>query len=281
MTSAKSVGARCNAATVQQFPIIVSFSSTTQKIQGQTIIKPRKAAIDLRSVFGANQAYVMMGRVQQLEQLFIIDSLPENKIYADKKALDQLEIMKNKSLNNNRPDWEKKQTNSIRIYFHNIQSLMDKIDDIKADDIPFFADVLIFAETWLDESICNTATELTLGNYSLNLNSMGRGKGLAVYYDVSRFQVTKQIGENNYQLTKIESGTFTVIALYRSQGEFNFLDQLMENIPETGDCLMIGDLNICSKKQQHYEIFKNLRTKEFKLLIKEATHMKGGHIDQV
>ena len=110
---------------------------------------------------------------------------------------------------------------------------------------------------------------------------MGRGKGLAVYYDVSRFQVTKQIGENNYQLTKIESGTFTVIALYRSQGEVNFLDQLMENIPETGDCLMIGDLNICSKKQQQHEIFKNLRTKGFKLLIKEATHMKGGHIDQV
>ena len=43
-------------------------------------MSPQKAAIDLRSVFGQNQAYVMLGRVQKLAQLFIIGSLPVNKI---------------------------------------------------------------------------------------------------------------------------------------------------------------------------------------------------------
>ena len=40
--TAKAKGARCNLATVQQFPVIVSFASTTHKIQGQTIIAEKQ-----------------------------------------------------------------------------------------------------------------------------------------------------------------------------------------------------------------------------------------------
>ena len=126
-TSAKSKGARANAATVQQFPLIFSFASTTHKIQGQTIVAPRKAAVDLRTVFGSNQAYVMLGRVQRQDQLNIIEFLPENKIYADKNALSQLVSMKEQSMNRNPPIWEQKFGESIKVYFHNIQSLKDKL----------------------------------------------------------------------------------------------------------------------------------------------------------
>ena len=58
--------------TVQKFPVILSFASTTHKIQC-------KVAIDLRYVFGLNQAYVMLGRVEQKEQLLIIGNLPDRK----------------------------------------------------------------------------------------------------------------------------------------------------------------------------------------------------------
>ena len=78
-TSQSNKGVKANVATVYQFPLILCFASTTHKIQGATILAPRKVAIDLTSVFGPNQAYVMLGRIQCMEQLYLIKSLPEKK----------------------------------------------------------------------------------------------------------------------------------------------------------------------------------------------------------
>ena len=171
-----------NNATVQQFPLILSFASTTHKIQGQTVAAPRKVAIDLRSVFGPNQAYVMLGRVQKKDQLFIIGELPENKITTDKEAKKQLAIMKAKSVNVNPPVWEKKYGQSLRICFLNIHSIRDKIDDIRADPILSYSDLIIFAETWLEKESQDDDPFLQLNKYKLFLNCFGKGKGLAVYY---------------------------------------------------------------------------------------------------
>ena len=113
----------------QQFPLILSFSTTCHKIQGQTIKAPQKVAVDIRSVFGANQAYVMLGRAEELSQLYIIGKLDEKKIYTDKEALSQLKIMKAKSVNNNPPVWEKTFVNSKKICFHNIHSLIHSLKD--------------------------------------------------------------------------------------------------------------------------------------------------------
>ena len=78
-TSQSNKGVKANVATVYQFPLILCFASTTHKIQGATILAPRKVAIDLTSVFGPNQAYVMLGRIQCMEQLYLIKSLPKKK----------------------------------------------------------------------------------------------------------------------------------------------------------------------------------------------------------
>ena len=53
-----------NTAKVYQFPIVVCFAATAHKFQGQTIIKPNKVAIDLRTIFQPAMAYVMLSRVQ-------------------------------------------------------------------------------------------------------------------------------------------------------------------------------------------------------------------------
>ena len=278
-TSANSKGARANAASVQQFPLIISFASTTHKIQGATIEAPKKVAVDLRTVFGANQAYVMLGRVQRQDQLSIIDSLPENKIYPDKSALEQLSLMKERSINRNPPIWERS-IRGIRVYFHNIQSLGDKFEDIKADVILSYADMIIFAETWLDQTIEETDDNLQLQNYKLHLNSNGRGKGLAVYYKECTVLPTEVRKDIYHQISKFEGEELTVLCVYRSYGDMSLASDLKELIPLSGPCLVIGDFNLCSKQQVNHQVFEALKVLNFKLLTVTPTHLKGGHIDQ-
>ena len=52
-----------NTAKIVQFPMRLCFATTAQKFQGQTVVKPNKICVDLKSVFAAAQAYVLLSRV--------------------------------------------------------------------------------------------------------------------------------------------------------------------------------------------------------------------------
>ena len=77
------------SCTATQFPLRLAFAATAHKVQGQTVKKPNSLAIDLRSVRESAQAYVMLSRVQCLNQVFIIDCLPADKIYRKTCIFDQ------------------------------------------------------------------------------------------------------------------------------------------------------------------------------------------------
>ena len=94
-------------AKVVQFPIRLCFAATTHCFQGQTVYNPNKAACDFNSVFEVAQSYVMLSRVQELNQLFILRSLPEKKFYASPRALEELERLNSISVNLNPTIWEK------------------------------------------------------------------------------------------------------------------------------------------------------------------------------
>ena len=137
---------------------------------------------------------------------------------------------------------------------------------------------MIFAETWLDPDKVDLS--LQINELSLNLNSVGRGRGLAIYFKRSKFQVTKTVNCLDIQITRLEGENLTILALYRSHGNTTILDCLKELIPDYGNCLIIGDVNICMQSQPSNHLFKKLREKNFTALLSEATHLKGGHIDQ-
>ena len=84
---AKKTTIASNTAQVYQFTIVVCFAATTHKFQGGTVYKPNKVALDLRTVFDDAMTYVMLSRVEDLLQLFIIDSLPEQKFRTSSKCL--------------------------------------------------------------------------------------------------------------------------------------------------------------------------------------------------
>ena len=224
----------------------------------------------------------MFGRVENLDQLFIIDTLPDNKIYCDQDAKDQLDIMRARSENRNPPVWKRRLEDSLKISYLNINSLRAKMDEVKADPNFSFADIIIFGETWLEESTEATVSDLQLPGYQLHLNNAGRGKGLATYYKLEQFTLVHDITEEDLQLCIMTSPNTTIIGFYRSQNNTSFMDVLHEILPKiNNNCVFVGDFNICSVSQANHPVLQTLKAYGFQEMVKKPTHLRGGHIDMV
>ena len=116
--------------------------------------------------------------------------------------------------------------------------------------------------------------------YKLHINGNGRGKGLATYFKENKFAVKLDITNEDLQITILESENLCVIGLYRSNADRTLCLQLQELIPAVGNCLIIGDFNLCTRRSPSHDLFITLKSLEFKLLVSEATHLDGGHLDQ-
>merc|ERR1712240_550937 len=136
-------------ATVIQFPIKLAFAITSHKIQGQTIKNPSKVVLDINSVFEDAQAYVMLSRVQQLEQVFILGVLEESKIRTSRVALYELQRMKSLSANTNPSPWQKVQHDALKIVSLNCAGLAPHFTDILNDEHVMNADIIHLSETSL------------------------------------------------------------------------------------------------------------------------------------
>jgi hypothetical protein len=235
-------------------------------------------ALDLQTIFGPNQAYVMLGRTQSLKQINIIGNFDHTKaLNTDSQALAQLQSMKARSINNNPPIWEKQFDKSTKVFFHNIHSLTNKIDDLQEDPIQTFADVVIFAETWLPYETDNGNISLHIEGTTLHLNSCGTGKGLAVYTRGNKFTIAEpHINSTDLQMTILHSNDLTVIALYRSKTDTSIVMKLSKILQTetTKNILVIGDFNITSK---NHEVFTLLIRENFNLLDNRATHFQGNY----
>ena len=86
-------------ATAIQFPLKLAFAATAHKVQGQTIKKPNYLVVDLRKVKEAAQAYVILSRVQSIDQLFIIGDACCEKIFASPTAMREVLRMTEVALN--------------------------------------------------------------------------------------------------------------------------------------------------------------------------------------
>jgi hypothetical protein len=81
--------------------------------------------------------------------------------------------------------------------------------------------------------------------------------------------------------TQIESNDLDIIAIYRSKdGSLKSLvDKFKKAINMSKSTLVIGDMNICNKKNPENELKTFLEDNKFKQIVKKATHIDGGHID--
>ena len=264
-----------NTAKVVQYPIVLCFAATAHKFQGQTVVKPLKLVVDLRTVREGAQAYVMLSRVQSLDQLFILESLPDEKIYANHKALDEVERMNSVSKNENPVHWYKRIETSFKLLSLNCRSLNKHIHDIRADPMMQMAEVMCFYETW-QESNRNDGT-LSIEEFKLHLNSFGPGKGLAIYYKSNCCQPEIILNDQNLQISKLSGDKIDVIAVYRSNdgSQTDLVTKVKDITSQSKKTFLVGDFNLCAVEDSDSPMSTGLREMGYRQLVSQPTHIKG------
>ena len=279
-TLRKKGGDVSNTATLFQFPVKLAHAITAHKIQGQTIPYPVKVVLDLNSIFEDAQAHVMLSRVQQLEQVFILNKLEKSKIRTSHIGLKELQRLKAISINENPTEWNRKTENTIKVVSLNCAGLKAHTMDILADDTLKEADIIHLIETSLDTM---EEVQFTIPGYSQHYINVGNGKGIASFFKDNVFKHEQDYVENSMQITKFSSKSLDVINVYRSSNghSVELLNHLRDLLTMGKTVLITGDFNICYQTIGNNRLSKGLETNGFIQLVKEATHIRGGHIDHV
>ena len=160
-------------------------------------------------------------------------------------ALNALDRLEDKSLNRNLTEWEKKNSNEIKISSLNCRSLKKHFDDITSDDLIMKGDLICLQETWLEME--DREENFQIPGFALHLNSKGRGKGIATYYKENIFQHETDISDSSLQISKFSSPNIDILALYRSQNcNLEDLQNHLQALTERKKAqIIIGDFNIC------------------------------------
>ena len=263
---------------IYQFPIKVAFAVTAHKIQGQSILKPAKVAVDLAGTKSSSQAYVMLSRVEDIEQIGIMGDFKESNVRIDKNALAELQKMNERSMNRNPTPWRDGKE-AVRIAALNVMNLRNNHRYLVQDPTLRFADIVCVSETWLSDG----ADGLSMEGYEVAYNSVGPGKGVAAFFRAEIFNQRTDCRLEGAQMSMFESPEVDVIIVYRSQGQN--LEEIADKVDVWRDpakvTVVCGDMNVCLKKEARNKLTVELESMGFAQLNEEATHIGGGHIDHM
>ena len=237
--------------------LVISFDSRflILYLQGQTVGKPNPLVVDVTSCHAPGMVYVMLSRVQCLDQLNIIKDLEPEKITVDKNVMKEASRMWKVCVNRNPERWmDRENVNGLRLCCLNVRSLRKHIEDVRSDPVLQQADILFVQETWL------TAGESSQEVYQLEgyrgfFASQGAGKGVGLYVREGLPQASgiTTVALPHMQILKICLGGLDIISVYRSKEELppTALHHLKQVIVKNEDTMLIGDLNYCYYSEQN------------------------------
>ena len=224
--------------------------------------------------------YVMLSRVQCLDQLFILESLPEAKMKPFPEALVELERLN--SMDISKP--QELDSFHLKIVSLNARSLNAHMKDIKADLDLLSFDVICLQETWLNPFQSQTE-KYSIELKQMQLNSKGHGKGVATYYPPN-FDLFHNICEETFQITSVTSTELTIVNLYRSSNSND--DSLIEKLNElfssdSKSIVLCGDMNFCQRDEMNHPVLTFLKRTQFIQALDppRPTQRDGRCLDQI
>ena len=236
--------------------------------------------MDVNSCFTAGQAYVMMSRIQCLEQMFIVDNLKESKIMMSSDALSELHRLEEISLNRNPSIWMNGKQGVLRICSMNCAGLRAHFEDLKADEKLQRADILLFQETSLN---VNDENNFQMNSHPIQFHvKNGKGKGVSVYMKQIYSDKT-WCSEEWFQIAKISLKKLDILNVYRSSASStdNFCSKVKEMIISSDAPIIFGDFNICGQREKLSKIPRFLSACGLTQLVNEATQIRGRQIDHI
>ena len=149
-------------------------------MQGQTISPPWVLVTSFEKVFQPAMAYVTLSRVTSLDQIFILNSLHEEKIYPSQKALIALKGLEERSINRTLIN---KNDNLIYISYLNVQNMNNHYQDIRRDHHLQKNDLIVFGETWIPKELSDkdSNNKICQHDYQSTFCNEGNGKGIVGY----------------------------------------------------------------------------------------------------
>ena len=221
----------------------------------------------------------MLSRDCSIDQILLLDEFPESKMYPDMRALVKFKRLDNISLNKNQTLWEREDIKAIKISFLNCRSLKKHYEDIRTDNLLLKSDLITLQETWLDND--EIRDDLIIPGYELAINSKGKGKGIATYYNRDTFKHVADIKKDNMQLSKFCSANLDLISIYRSkQGNQQELNQLIKQLqnPDVPQ-MVVGDFNFHYLDEGVNSIKQFFKKENYSQLIMKPTHTEGNILD--
>ena len=287
-----------------QFPIQLAWAITAHKCQGMTIKPPTKLVADLDSCSPRfpGMAYVMLGRIQNIDQLLLrwsYDPVPKSdpkeekkrletnakaakKIKANEEAIAESEKMKQNALNtgeNRKDDWLSGK--GLKITSLNVQGgLMSRLSDLKKDSAIYHnSDIICLQEI-------GQATAPVLDGYTCELVGSGHNRGVAVFMkDELANKMTRKpskINKDSYQCLKLSFSVFDLITVYRASNQpqmsfQEFVKVMEKGIDDKRPTIICGDFNFDCKKENEFTVM--MKSKKFKQIVEKPTTYRGYCID--
>ena len=242
--------------------------------------KPNSLVVDVASANKPGMVYVMLSRVQSLDQLIILDAMDPEKISVNDQVAAEAARMWKVSLNRNPCHWMNPATEGLKVCSLNTLSLRKHLEDVKSDPVLLKSEVLCLQETWLEEGE-EEQDRYQLEGYEGHFTSVGRGRGLATYVKKGlQVQSHHKFAEENLQLVKTSLRHLDVISIYRSRDKplLEAADILQNFIEPDKDTLIVGDFNVSASKTN--ALCSSLEMAGFRQHVNVPTHIKGGTFNQ-
>ena len=216
-----------------------------------------------------------MSRVQCIQQLYILDDFPKDKIYPSSAAMSELERLKRIAGNEEENNLRK---NAI-VLSMNIRSLLKHHKDLLTDQLAK-AEVIAIQETWCDPQQSNQ--HLALPGYSMHFESRGHGKGIITYFK-EHYQVTATVNTDSYQITKVTHADFHVVNVYCSKGaeKRRLLNDLLSLLQGSSHVIIVGDFNDNFLQNPKPKFIEDMIRQGLSQLVESPTHIEGGLLDHV
>ena len=229
--------------------------------------------------------YVMLGRSERLEDIYISGKLDVNLIQCDPKALEESKRLE-EVFNQSEKEKEEKREKCVKISYLNVRSIKSAdghAKDVERDNVIMDADMFGLGETCLE-----MGTEVHFDGYSGHFASIGKGKGVAGYSKLDLVAQPKTVSTETYSAILLKTKEFQIVFLYLSSNckkdsLFTILDSWIEKEIPTA---IMGDMNakflVGEKLKKASTRFVNMMTvRGFHQLIKEPTHLEGNIIDHI